>query len=72
VHIAFTGYSGKVTIHIADINGKQLAEKKVVQANTSAPVQQAIDISPIANGVYLVTVTDENGNRQTGKLVIAR
>ncbi|HEX5151937.1 MAG TPA: choice-of-anchor tandem repeat GloVer-containing protein [Parafilimonas sp.] len=70
VHIAFTGYSGKVTIHITDINGKQLAERKVYKAN--APAQQEIDISNIANGVYLVTVTDEQGNRQTEKLVIAK
>ncbi len=70
VSLTLTGYSGNVTIQLMDINGKVLQEKKI--PGLSKLSQQQIDISNYANGVYLVTVMDEKGNRKTQKLVISR
>ncbi len=70
VSLTLTGYSGNVTIQLTDINGKMLQERKVT--GLSKVSEQQINISSYADGIYLVTVIDEKGNRKIQKLVISR
>jgi uncharacterized repeat protein (TIGR03803 family) len=70
VNVTLTGYSGNVTIQLMDVNGKMLQERKVT--TLFKVFQQEMNISNYPNGVYLVTVIDEKGNRKTQKLVISR
>ena len=71
VTVMLKGYSGNVALQLSTAEGRILRQQKfpVISAKTA---QQSIDVSAYANGVYLVTVIDENGNRKTEKMVIKR
>ena len=71
VTVMLRGYSGKVMLQLSTAEGRVLQQQKlpVISAKIA---QQSIDVSAYANGVYLVIVIDENGNRKTEKLVIRR
>jgi hypothetical protein len=70
VNVMLTGYSGDVVIQLSDMHGRKLAEYKTV----SMPkfTGQQIDLSKYAGGVYFITAIDEEGNRRTAKLIIAK
>lgn len=42
---------------------------RLVMSKRAVTVIETVDVSALANGVYMVTVTDKTGNRQTVKLV---
>jgi uncharacterized repeat protein (TIGR03803 family) len=71
VNIVVTGYAGNTVIQLSDINGRSLLQRKV-QTSPTKFAQQQINVVHYANGVYFITVSDEKGNRQTKKLIIAR
>ena len=68
-YVNLKGYTGTVIIQLSDFTGKRLQQYKL-QAEKIA--QQPINVSAYTNGIYLVTVIDEKGNRQTKKLIIIK
>ena len=70
INIELNGYSGNLTIQLADMQGKMLQEKKV-QTGIAKFAQQQIDVTRVTSGIYFITVFDENGNRQTKKVIVA-
>lgn len=69
--VSLTGYSGTITIQLQSLDGKVLKQEKLQLASLKS-VQQPLDLAGLPSGVYLITVTDEKGNRQTGKLIIQK
>ena len=57
---------GKYAITIADVSGKTLQTKTGI-ANKEQNIIQ-LDVSKYANGLYLVTITNEKNRKQTVKL----
>ncbi len=72
VNVMLTGYSGNVVIQLFDGYKRKDACRKGKVISLSKLSQQQINISGYADGVYLVTVIDEKGNRKTQKLIISR
>ena len=68
VKLYLTGYSGNVVIQLSSMEGKILQQQKIQALPTK--LMQQVDVSSYADGVYLVTVIDEKGNRQTEKLIV--
>lgn len=72
VRVSLSGYSGKVILLLSTKEGKLLREDKLQLSVSKMAQQQEIDLSKYAAGIYLLTIIDEAGNRQTGKLLITR
>ena len=68
LHINLRGYVGNVTIQISDMQGKTLQQKKL-QAGVKF-AQWQMDITKLANGTYIITVSDDKGNRETKQVVV--
>jgi hypothetical protein len=71
LYVELYGYTGNVTMQLANLNGKVLMQQKM-QAGDTKYVRQQLDIENITSGVYLLIVIDKKGNRQSEKIVIAR
>jgi hypothetical protein len=63
------GYAGIVTINLMSLKGELLLQKKL-QCTSLKYMQQSLDVSGLASGVYMVMVIDGQGGRKTGKLVV--
>ena len=70
-NISLAGYSGAVTILVSNMQGKMLLQKKV-QLSSSKLAFEPLDVSMYASGIYVVTVIDEKGNRQSAQLVVQK
>ncbi len=57
---------GKYTIAITDFSGKILLSKTGISSATKNTYQ--FDVSKFASGIYYITITDENDNKQELKL----
>jgi hypothetical protein len=69
--VQFTGISkSDITLQLEDIQGRILKQSKVKAFTKIA--QQKIQVSGLANGVYLLVVVDSKGIKQTEKVVIQR
>lgn len=66
VTILLKGYSANVIISISTIEGKLLKQDKL-----KLTTQYQADISSYAAGTYIVTATDDKGNKQSVKLVVS-
>jgi len=66
VNIRMDGFSGDATIQLISLQGKVLRTIKT-QGGTS----EQLDVENIAGGTYFLSVTDEQGAKQTVKLVVA-
>lgn len=55
------------TVSIYDLSGKLITEQTAVLLNAGNTI--SVDISALAKGMYIVNVTDENGNRQSKKII---
>jgi uncharacterized repeat protein (TIGR03803 family) len=71
LHVELYGYTGNVSIQLLNLQGKIMLQGKM-QTGFTKYAQQQLNIGNVASGVYFLTVIDENGNRQTEKVVIAR
>lgn len=60
-----TTCSGRVDIRICDVQGRQVA-RSTASASGFIPV----NVSDLDRGIYLISVSTEAGNIQTGKLVV--
>jgi hypothetical protein len=58
-------------MQLMDLQGKVLKQEKM-QTGILTYAQQQINVRSMASGTYILTVTDEEGNRQTEKVIIAR
>ena len=65
----FEGYSGDIVIQLSSFDGRILQQQKL-RAVSAKVVLQSIDISAYPNGVYMITVIDEKGNRKTERMII--
>jgi hypothetical protein len=70
-NISLAGYSRAVTILVSNMQGKMLLQKKV-QLYSSKLAFEPLDVSMYASGIYVVTVIDEKGNRQSAQLVVQK
>lgn len=68
IQVQLSGYSGKVMLQLTDINGKVLKSINIQAGNVKA--MQQFNVAEIANGTYMITATDEKGNKQTVKVVV--
>lgn len=68
-NVVLKGLVGTVIIQLQTLEGKVIMRDKMNTA-TFKTAQQKIDVANIPNGVYIVTATDQQGNRQTAKLVV--
>ena len=66
MNIMFAGYGGSVLLQMSTIHGKILQQQKL-QALSAKSMQHQMYVGNYANGTYMVTVSDEQGNRQTKK-----
>ncbi|HEX5151042.1 MAG TPA: Calx-beta domain-containing protein [Parafilimonas sp.] len=69
VNVIMKGYNGVVTINVMSLKGELLLQKKV-QGTTVKYIQEPLDISRLASGVYMVIVIDGQGRRKTEKLIV--
>ncbi len=67
--VQLTGYNGKVSLWLLDLQGKKLQEA-TVQAGNMKMAQHQLTVAGVANGTYLLVAVDEKGNRQTAKVII--
>jgi Calx-beta domain/Secretion system C-terminal sorting domain len=67
-NLELTGFSGKVLIQIT--NGDEVMQRYVVKTSLSYPARQYIDLGDYKAGIYLVTITDEQGNHKTEELML--
>ncbi|MHB1277714.1 MAG: serine hydrolase [Bacteroidia bacterium] len=58
--------NGPLSLELIDLNGKTVHRSVLHQAETT------LDIRTLAGGVYMLKVSDPDGNHQTQKLVITR
>lgn len=70
VQLTLKGYTGKVSLRLTDAQGRIVWQRQVQP--TGAPFIQELDVAGFTAGLYLLTAVDEKGNRQAGRLVIAR
>ena len=59
-----------ITLQLQDIQGRVLKQEKVKPFSKLA--QQQMNVSGLANGVYLLVVIDKNGIKQTEKVIIQK
>jgi hypothetical protein len=57
---------GKSTLHIFDINGKQVFTKKI---DFNQESKQVISVN-LKSGIYIVNLLDVNNKKSTGKIII--
>lgn len=69
--VQLSGYSGNVTVQLQSVDGKVLQQDKLLVKSLKT-AQQLLDVSGLANGIYLIRVIDEKGIPHTEKLVIQR
>ena len=69
--IRLTGYTGNVLMQLSSFDGRILRQKKLKTVSGKV-TQQTLDISGYANGLYIITVIDEKGNRKIERMVIQR
>lgn len=55
-------------ISILDLAGRELARRKILSVNK----EECFDLSPLANGIYLIKITTNKGFVRTEKLVIKK
>ncbi len=65
VTIHLNGYDRKASIELTSPQGKLL---KTIETQGNAT--QQLNVSDLASGTYFISIKDEDGNRQTAKLVI--
>lgn len=70
INVELTGYTGYVTIRFRSMEGKVIKQEKW-QTGQAKSVQQKMVVAGLTGGVYLLTATDEKGNMQTEKVIIA-
>jgi hypothetical protein len=69
--VQFAGVSeSDIELQLEDIQGRVLKQSKVKAFAKLA--QQKIDVSGLANGVYMLVVVDKYGIKQTEKVVVQR
>lgn len=66
VRIESEEFNGPLSLELIDLNGKTVHRSELHEAGTT------LDIRAFAGGVYLIKVSDPDGNHQTQKLVITR
>jgi hypothetical protein len=49
-----------------------MLQQQELKVSSSKLTQLQLNVSSYTNGIYLVTVIDEKGNRQTERLVVDR
>ncbi|MDP5092819.1 MAG: T9SS type A sorting domain-containing protein [Polaribacter sp.] len=62
--IQINGLSDESVVTIFDINGKSILQNKKVTPN-----QSSVFLPKISNGIYILKITDINGNQLTKKLI---
>ncbi len=67
VTIHLNGYGHKASIQLTSPQGKLLRT-----IETQGNATQQLNVSDLASGTYFISITDEDGSRQTAKLVITR
>lgn len=67
-NLELTGFNGKVFIQIS--NGDEVMQRYIVNTSLSSTARQYIDLSDYKAGIYLVTITDEQGNHTTEELML--
>jgi guanyl-specific ribonuclease Sa len=70
LHVELRGYSGRVTLQLRNLDGKALLEKKL-DMQSSVVTQEQLNVRTFTTGLYLLTAINENGDRQTEKVIIA-
>lgn len=68
--IKLTGYSGTVQVHLTSFDGRLLTQEKILTYGKTTEYQ--INVSDYASGIYLLTVIDENGDKRSLKLIVAK
>lgn len=62
--IQIDGLSDESTLSIFDINGKSILQNKKVTPN-----QSSVLLPKISNGIYILKITNKNGNQLTKKMI---
>jgi hypothetical protein len=70
-NVQLSGYTGKVNLQLKSVDGKMLMGKNI-EATSARFAQQTFNVSSLAIGVYILLVTDEQGNVKTEKVLIMR
>ncbi len=69
IYVHFSGVgAGMCTISIEDVNGDQVLTKDVANNAMNSTIQ-AVDITSLSSGMYLLSVTDAQGNRIAKRFV---
>lgn len=66
-----SGFTGNITLQLINAAGNVLRQEKM-RSNGLKQAQKQIDVSGMAGGTYFLTLIDEQGNRKTEKVIIAR
>ncbi|TKK67474.1 T9SS type A sorting domain-containing protein [Ilyomonas limi] len=71
LNVKLDSFRGKVILQLTNLQGKVLKEAKLQTMGNEWHAQQRFNVSDMASGTYLIVVLDEEGNKQTKKVVIA-
>jgi hypothetical protein len=70
VNLQLYGYDGNVNIQLLTLEGKILQQQKTNVSKTGYAVK--FDVASYTSGTYLITITDEKGNRYTEKVIVVK
>lgn len=71
LYVQLSGYAGNVSLQLRSLEGRVLMRQKLLMSQ-SLTAQQKMDVSTLSSGIYLLTVTDQQGNVKTEKVIIER
>ena len=69
-NLQLKGYTGNVIIQLFSPNGKILSQQRINAGK--AGYQLKFDLSAYSSGIYLVSITDQKGNRHNEKVILIK
>jgi len=69
IQVHLSSYRGKVRLQLTELSGRVLREATVQSTNVKS-VQQQFSVAGLASGTYWMVAIDDQGNRQSQKIVV--